>query len=102
MRTNTFACIALVTVIATPAFAHGNSYQQPAPSLVSAAASVGARGSLANVTANVARPNSLANVNASLLGGAVKANVDVGQTSRQGTTLLGIGLGLDGGVGNRH
>lgn len=99
MFTKTFACFALITVIATPAFAH-DTHQQP--SLVSALVSVGNHGSVANAAATVGSRNSLADVSANVLGGAVKANVDVGQTSHQGTTLLGIGLGLDGGVGNRH
>jgi hypothetical protein len=99
MLTKTLACFAFFTAIATPAFAH-DTYQQP--SLLSAVVALGNHGSVANATANVATPNSLANVNASLLGGAVKANVDVGQTSPRSDTLLGIGLSLDGGVGNHH
>jgi len=99
MLIKTLACFAFMAAIAARAFAHDTAQQ---PALLSVAAAVGSHGSVAAATTNVATQNSLANVNASLLGGAVKANVDVAQTSRHSDTLLGIGLDLDGGVGNHH
>ena len=46
--------------------------------------------------------SSVADVNLNVLG-AVKANVDVGQSSRHGSSLLNLNASvLSGGVGNRQ
>jgi hypothetical protein len=109
MFTKTLACLAVFTAIASPVFAHEmqqqhQQYQPPQQhSLISADVAVGSgHGSVAAVSAKVGSSNSLANVSANLLGGLVKANVAVDQTSHHSDTLLGLNLSLDGGVGNRH
>ncbi|HEY0265799.1 MAG TPA: hypothetical protein VGC16_03550 [Rhizomicrobium sp.] len=92
---------------APQAFAHGVQQQ---PSLLGALVNIGNHGGIANVAATVgATPSyraptaSVADVKANVLGGAVKADVAVGQTSRQGSSLLGLNLSiLGGGVGNRQ
>src|SRR6218665_659686 len=57
-------------------------------SLLGALVPVGNHGSIANVAADVGqtsrRQSSLADVNANLLGGAVRADVDVAQSGRHG------------------
>lgn len=105
--------------LATPAFAHGFSQ----PSLLGALVNVGNHGSVA---AKMGSPHALADVkvgtrqpshgyghgasasSSSLLGlnvimpGIARANIDVGQQSRHGSTLLGVTANvLDGGVGRR-
>ncbi len=98
----------LTAVFGAPsAFAHGVTQQ---PSLLSALVNVGNHGSIAKVNANIGAttqpsyhtPASVADVKANVLG-VVKADVAVGQTSRQGSSLLGLNLSiLGGGVGNRQ
>ncbi|HEU0095103.1 MAG TPA: hypothetical protein VFQ52_01515 [Rhizomicrobium sp.] len=91
--------LVLVTVFGVPAaYAHGVQQQ---PSLLGALLSVGNH-SVANVGAKVLSPSSLADVKLNVLG-VVKANVDVGQSSRQGNSLLNLNASLlSGGVGNRQ
>ena len=93
MFKKTLIAVAVIAALATPAFAHGVQQQ---PSLLG-----GLLGNVVNLNANVGGRSGLANVNASLLGGAVKTNVDVGQSNRHGGDLLNLGISLDGGVGNR-
>ncbi len=99
-------CVMLTAAFGAPAFAHDT--QQP--SLLSALVNVG---TIAKVNANVAtttQPSyhapattSVADVKANVLNGAVKADVDVGQTSRNTSSLLNLNLSvLGGGVGNSH
>lgn len=95
-----FMTLVLITVFGVnAAYAHGVQQQ---PSLLGALLSVGNHGSIANVSAKVAAPSSLADVKLNVLG-AVKANVDVGQSSRQGSSLLNLNASvLSGGVGGRQ
>jgi type 1 fimbria pilin len=92
-------------------------------SVANVAATVAAPSSLANVHANVLDNSVKANVNVGSSNnnrydshgsssvadvklnvlGVVKANVDVGQSSRQGGSLLNLNASLlSGGVGGRH
>jgi len=118
--------------LATPAFAHGFSQPSLLGALMnvgnhgSVAAKVGSPHALADVKANVLGNTVKADVkvgarqpsygygrgtsapSSSLLGlnvivpGIARANVDVGQQSRHGSTLLGVTANvLDGGVGRR-
>jgi hypothetical protein len=128
----TLITLALITTFGIPAaYAHGMA-QQPSllgalvsvgnhGSIANVAAKVASPSSLADVHANVlgntvkadvdvgAANNryshgspSVADVNLNVLG-AVKANVDVGQSSRHGSSLLNLNASvLSGGVGNRQ
>lgn len=101
--------LALTAAAIAPAAAHGFN-RAPAP-LLGALVSVGPHGSIANVGAAVGQANSygasrhgssLADVNVNALNGAVRADVDVGQSGRHSSTLLGVSATvLDGGVGHR-
>ncbi len=111
MFKKTLMSLMLTAAFGVPsAFAHGVQQQ---PSLLSALVTVANHGSIADLNANLratTQPSyrapaisSVADVKANVLGGAVKADVAVGQTSRQGSSLLGLNLSiLGGGVGNRQ
>jgi hypothetical protein len=95
--------LALILAAASVSTAQANGYRQSSPSLLGALVSVGNHGSVANVGAAVGNHNSVADIRVNALGGAVKADVNVGQQNRHSSTLLGIGVNvLDGGVGNRR
>lgn len=95
----TLVALMLVTVSAA---AHAHGFRQQ-PSLLGALVQAGNHGSVANVAARVASPSSLADVHANVLGNAVKADIDVGQSSRRGSALLNLNASvLGGGVGNRQ